>query len=93
MMDKNREAFEAWSSEKMPKHFFDYMSTANPPQYADPITERFWQIWQASRQAIEVELPEKVFEEDHYDGGYNCAIKYCSQAITSLGIRVKGNEE
>ena len=49
--------------------------------------------WQSSRAAIEIELPDKLIEEDYYDGGYNRAIKYCSQAITSHGIRIKGKTE
>ncbi|WP_459176951.1 hypothetical protein [Ewingella americana] len=52
-----------------------------------------FRVWLASRAAIEIELPDKLIEEDYYDGGYNCAIKYCSQAITSHGIRIKGKTE
>ena len=58
--------------------------------YMKHIAEYFWK---ASRAAIEIELPDKLIEEDYYDGGYNCAIKYCSQAITSHGIRIKGKTE
>ena len=57
------------------------------------LKDEYWDIWQASRAAIEIELPDKLIEEDYYDGGYNCAIKYCSQAITSHGIRIKGKTE
>ncbi|HDL7834707.1 TPA: hypothetical protein PXP42_000321 [Yersinia enterocolitica] len=52
-----------------------------------------YQVWKAARESIEVELPEKVFEEDDFDNGHNCAIEYCSVAIRTAGIRIKGNEK
>ncbi|MDA5494759.1 hypothetical protein PGS50_16045 [Yersinia intermedia] len=52
-----------------------------------------WCAWQASRESIEVEFPEKVFEEDDFDNGHNCAIEYCSAALRTAGIRIKGESE
>ncbi|PNM17420.1 hypothetical protein A6J63_015730 [Yersinia enterocolitica] len=52
-----------------------------------------WHFWKASRESIEVELPEKVLEEDDFDTGHNCAIDYCAEALRTVGIRVKGESE
>lgn len=79
MMDKNREAFEA--------AFKNWHPSKTGP-YIKHIAEYFWN---QSRQAIEVELPAQI-EYDDPLSAYQ-AIKDCAGAITSLGIRVKGNEE
>jgi hypothetical protein len=59
-----------------------------------------WMGWTASRQAIEVEI--KQFDEfqichygasEDYAKGYIDAQNNANKALTSLGIRVKGNEE
>ena len=47
--------------------------------------------WQASRAAIEIELPDKVMVEDEFDIGHNCAIDYCADAIRAAGLTVKGD--
>lgn len=47
--------------------------------------------WQASRAAIEIELPG----QENYDDPLSAhlAIKDCAEAITSHGIRIKGKTE
>jgi len=57
--------------------------------YSHPEVDLAWIAWKASRAAIEVELPDKVFVEDEFDNGHNCAIGYCAESITSLGLKVK----
>ncbi len=87
MMDKNREAFEAWC---MNQCNYDTSKRDRTGSYRSIRTTLAFKVWMASRQAIEVELSEP------YDDGHgnewlpkDSTIK----AITSLGIRVKGNEE
>lgn len=79
---KSREEFEAWW---------------NAPEQAElrNMLAMGWgfRIWKAARESIEVELPEKVFEEDDFDNGHNCAIEYCSAALRTAGIRIKGESE
>lgn len=67
-------------------HAFDSMNIMHP-------LNGWWHWWKASRESIEVELPEKVFEEDDFDNGHNCAIEYCSAALRTAGIRIKGESE
>lgn len=55
--------------------------------YAHPETDVAWIWWQASREALEVELPTAEGEE----GGITALIvDLCSEAIRAAGIKVKG---
>jgi len=64
-------------------------------QYASPSTMGAWWAWQASRAAIEVELPveddtrcDTVAEEARQEA-YNQGVGECRFAIESLGLKVK----
>lgn len=91
MMGKNREAFEAWCDSNFPfkKDRFQLFRG----EYNSQFTRQLWQAWQASRQAIEVELPESKANVTYTNSGFNWGVGECAKALTSLGIRVKGNEE
>lgn len=85
MMDKNREAFEAWFDDEFGK-------STTPEEIV--VRDLARQAWQASRQAIEVELNgDACHSDDYFNDGYRIATEAAEEAITSLGIRVKGNEE
>lgn len=62
----SREQFEAWA----PNYCWKYSTTK----------ELAWLAWQASREAVEVELPE-LFEDDRHA---------VTEAIRAAGIKVKG---
>lgn len=58
-----------------------------------------WWAWQASREAVEVDLPDKQFisEEDvlipdevDWPDGFNTALEQCAEAIRAAGIKVAG---
>lgn len=61
--------------------------------YAHPETDVAWIWWQASREAVEVQLPDRRdYEEtlsDH-ELGFNIALELCAEAIRAAGIKVKG---
>lgn len=85
MMDKNREAFEAWC-----KSSADLAVTMR----SYPVRAISLQAWKASRAAIEIELPEGTgWASDPYNHGRNDGINQCTKAITSHGIRIKGKTE
>ncbi|MFY4657767.1 hypothetical protein PQ669_26200, partial [Escherichia coli] len=72
-MDESRKQFEEW---------FENYTGCDPKNkiYANMV-EMYWQAWQASRAAIEIECPGKrereAFSTDFEDGvtfGYNDAI-------------------
>ncbi|WP_368742975.1 hypothetical protein [Enterobacter asburiae] len=84
-MDESKQKFEKWFDEHM------YIGSKC---IADPATKRrmfcAWiAAWQASREAIEIKLDDKVMVEDEFDKGHNCAIDYCAEAIRAAGIKVK----
>jgi len=93
----SREQFEAWIKSETD---FDLWRTNYPmtkpedQQYKDHSTNLAWMAWQASREAVEVELPslKQIDSGERYvwsDGVFNFkedAIK----EIRAAGIKVKG---
>ncbi len=87
-MDESRKQFEEW---------FENYTGCDPKNkiYANMV-EMYWQAWQASRAAIEIECPGKIereaFSTDFEDGvtfGYNDAISECEGLIRAAGVKVK----
>lgn len=87
-MDESRKQFEEW---------FENYTGCDPKNkiYANMV-EMYWQAWQASRAAIEIERPGKrereAFSTDFEDGvtfGYNDAISECEGRIRAAGVKVK----
>ncbi|MBS8464394.1 hypothetical protein KER43_24785 [Escherichia coli] len=87
-MDESRKQFEEW---------FENCTGCDPKNkiYANMV-EMYWQAWQASRAAIEIECPGKrereAFSTDFEDGvtfGYNDAISECEGRIRAAGVKVK----
>ena len=61
--------------------------------YLSPIANISWDAWQASRAAIEIDLPYNDVISDETDEQWDKAVDACSKAITSHGIRIKGKTE
>ena len=87
-MDESRKQFEEW---------FENYTGCDPKNkiYANMV-EMYWQAWQASRAAIEIECPGKrereAFSTDFEDGvtfGYNDAISECEGRMRAAGVKVK----
>ncbi|HBJ0257024.1 TPA: hypothetical protein LAM74_003130 [Escherichia coli] len=87
-MDESRKQFEEW---------FENYTGCDPKNkiYANMV-EMYWQAWQASRAAIEIECPGKrereAFSTDFEDGVtfcYNDAISECEGRIRAAGVKVK----
>ena len=92
-MKSSREQFEEWYSKASGLCDMDLESEFNVDDNGEYIysgARDAWAAWQASRAAIEVELPDKVMVEDEFDNGHNCAIDYCADAIRAAGLTVKG---
>ena len=81
-MKSSREQFEEW---------IPAMIDGLPENMARIFDNMLFTAWQASRAAIEIELPDKVMVEDEFDIGHNWAIDYCADAIRSAGLTVKGD--
>ncbi|ELJ4453955.1 TPA: hypothetical protein N6W61_004291 [Escherichia coli] len=86
-MDESRKQFEEW---------FENYTGCDPKNkiYAN-IVEMYWQAWQASRAAIEIELqkPKKgPLPGDYhigYDSGAESQYESDVEAIRAAGIKVK----
>lgn len=97
----SREQFEAWAVQHMPEidslpiSLLAYVGG----EYHDSSVNAAWQAWQASRQALVVELPAKISHLPHCQVGngfvlpeaeqYDEAIDDCREAIEAAGVRVK----
>lgn len=81
-MKSSRDQFEEW----LPQ-----MVEGMPENMVKVFDEMLFMAWQASRAAIEIELPDKVMIEDEFDIGHNYAIDYCTDAIRDAGITAKGD--
>ncbi len=88
-MEKMREEFEAWLK-----------GTGQNPPYA---TKRgYWEIWKASRMAIEITLPAKEVIKAEYTSipdyadwpdGYNAGIDVCAKVLVDIGLKVRCADE
>ncbi|EAM4020249.1 hypothetical protein GTT80_004330 [Salmonella enterica] len=98
-MDESRKQFQSWFEEWF----------GEPPLtpwnelwchdgYSAEDIDHMWDAWQASRAAIEIELPAKndISSDDYpipdlvdWDDGRNAGIQKCAEAIRAAGIKVK----
>lgn len=84
-MDESRKQFETWVINKYQydRHFFYKSDGAD---YVNVMINDMWEAWQASRAAIELELPKT------FPGEYNTLVMYVDDVESSLesaGIKVK----
>lgn len=62
-------------------------------KYTSELTDAVWRGWQASREAVEIELPKRreyVDTLSDHELGFNIALENCAEAIRAAGIKVKG---
>lgn len=54
-----------------------------------------WQAWKASREMLEIELPERIphsYKNDYWSGadnGFNQGVDSCRISIEQAGVKVK----
>ena len=91
MSDKMREEFEAWHRsvvEGEPPH-----EKYNSGDYRNQHVQRYWAGWQASREALVIELPElhtmAPDDDRKWHGCRNSTIRTCARAIEAAGLKVK----
>lgn len=89
-MKSSREQFEEWVKAETG---FDLYRTNFPmtswdnQQYKDHSTNLAWMSWQASRAAIEIELPSKGEPADFFCEVYSCDMVH--ESLANCGIKVK----
>ncbi|ADF58236.1 hypothetical protein [Pseudomonas phage PA10] len=96
-----RDEFEAWfvrnyaAQIKDGHHGFTLDRYEHPPhQYIHDTPHHDWRIWQASRAALRVELPEKMEPTRNIYGNliigsYNAVLDAVKEALQQAGIEVK----
>lgn len=93
--DRMREEFEAWFSDNYRWHIengkeeYRLNRFEQPPnQYIGEIAHHDWRVWQASRAALVVELPEQS-PETPFSRHMVMDSSSVIEAIESAGVRVK----
>lgn len=92
-MDKSRQQFEEWlvrnHSDTCNNINFEINSKGDYRYFS---TRLAWEAWQASRESLEIELPEPSPEDSgsptFYDG-YNTAISDIHDELISNGVKIK----
>ncbi|EMD5257126.1 MULTISPECIES: hypothetical protein [Providencia] len=86
MMNKSRQQFEEWftpQKEEMKNNGLGMISITRMHQ-------RQLSAWQASRESLEVELPElDSHYNDYFLDGFNSAIEQVEKALISNGVKIK----
>lgn len=98
MSDLMREQFEAaivamHAGTGMPQEDALTFLEVGSNGYTSVYTKAAWWAWQASREAVVVELPERAPNDDPYCGepwdcGYNLALDESREAIKAQGLKV-----
>ncbi|MEE5138693.1 hypothetical protein V2J83_24650 [Pseudomonas alliivorans] len=101
--DKMREEFEAWANGRYGWEIHDpyrdeserTLSSWNGERYENRIVEGMWVGWQASREALVIELPNDFGTETGKPFGdllclvSNAMLAECRKAIEAAGVKVK----
>ncbi|EOI3527691.1 hypothetical protein ACMSYW_000866 [Cronobacter dublinensis] len=91
-MDKSREQFLDWFSK-------EYEEVNNSTELSAQVIKMIaWAAWQASRAAVDIDLPKGVTTKEALEAGYmgdyaagmDDGIEGCANAIRAAGLKVKG---
>lgn len=88
-----RKQFEIWVGHRYGGDDFSFDS--EDETYDSWWVQDAWEIWQASRAALVVDLPPYVDRGtgEPWDHGYDEAIDDCKVTLSAAGITVKGEGE
>ncbi|MCI0322926.1 hypothetical protein [Cronobacter sakazakii] len=83
-MDKSREHFLEWFSK-------EYEEVNNSTELSAQVIKMIASAaWQASRAAVEIELPKPAYQRYEIQAIANHTIHKCKRSIISAGLKVKG---
>ncbi|EJD6499774.1 hypothetical protein VCB84_002029 [Providencia rettgeri] len=93
MMDKSRQQFEAYFLKK-PQNHIDPLKKDQFGYYYYLVTREAWEAWQASRESLEVELPDigtnlLACSHEEFIDGFNDAISEIKAILISNGVKIK----
>ncbi|ELY2654280.1 hypothetical protein SMC48_002250 [Cronobacter sakazakii] len=84
-MDKSREQFLEWFSK-------EYEEVNNSTELSAQVIKMIASAaWQASRAAVEIELPKPAYQRYEIQAIANHTIHKCKRSIISAGLKVKGD--
>lgn len=84
-MDKSRQQFEEWFNDEYETTMKDYDETL-----AEFVRRQLFIVWQASRESLEVELPQrKGICHNEYESGYFDGIDKCEDVLIRSGVKIK----
>lgn len=92
-MDKSRQQFEAYFLKK-PQNHIDPLKKDQFGYYYYLVTREAWEAWQASRESLEVELPDigtnlLACSHEEFIDGFNDAISEIKAILISNGVKIK----
>ncbi|WP_108478606.1 hypothetical protein [Providencia alcalifaciens] len=88
-MDKSRQQFEA-TAVKRGLSIEKKKDSWGQEKYKYDMIQIMWEGWQASRESLEVELPERPYYEPFtYEAGVDDGIEMCKQILISNGVKMK----
>ncbi|HHD7737745.1 TPA: hypothetical protein ACOWQJ_001954 [Providencia rettgeri] len=83
-MDKSRQQFEAYFINK-PQNHIDPLKKDQFGYYYYLVTREAWEAWQASRESLEIELPDSKYGSEGYKG----MIELFRSILISNGVKIK----
>lgn len=83
----SREQFEAWWKTQRAVCQFAREGSKNGAYHSKPC-QSAWEAWQASREAVEIELPEEMKAREALDKGFMCDY---AAGVTDTVVQVREN--
>ncbi|HEI8690193.1 TPA: hypothetical protein SLF63_001165 [Proteus mirabilis] len=84
-MDKSRQQFEEWFKKEYP-----LIESQQENTLLQSVKRQCLKAWQASRESLDVELPERPYYEPFtYEAGVDDGIEMCKQILISNGVKIK----
>ncbi|CQR03169.1 Uncharacterised protein [Yersinia mollaretii] len=95
MMDitKSQSDFEAWVVTWWPQSKTMIAEKFDDGGYWNMPLQQYFEVWKASRESIDVELPAKVTANDTHWTTPNKMRESLELALRTAGIRIKGESE
>lgn len=94
--NKMREQFEKFALSKIGGLSAGHLVKGEDGEYLNYASQCYWLFWQASREAVVVELPPKISAHNTSESGwvrpeaehYDEAVDDCREAIEAHGLKV-----
>ena len=90
-MDESRRQFEEWIEMNFP--WRDDRFRLFRGEYMSTWTQNMYRAWQASRQAIELNVPSACKDDSYFFEGTFQPLRYerdVERALSAAGLRIKG---